>query len=105
MLQAGKAEKRNTLVTVKQAKQEHIAHRFSESCDKNKPGCTGGSVPPVEPQSRGGGALLPDDATNRVQGYHQHGGRILRRGGGGFLLSTGSFGNGGGAINRAGNGR
>ena len=34
MLQAGKAEKRNTLVTVKQAKQEHIAHRFSESCDK-----------------------------------------------------------------------
>ena len=34
MLQAGEAEKRNTLVTVKQAKQEHIAPRFSESCDK-----------------------------------------------------------------------
>jgi len=112
MLQAGKAEKRNTLVTVKQAKQEHIAHRFSESCDKNKPGCTGGSVPPVEPQSRGGGALLPGFTSNSVQGDRRHS-RMLRRGAfssiadANFLSSQISFdiSAGGGANNRAGNGR
>jgi hypothetical protein len=62
------------------------------------------TIPPVEPQSRGGGGLLPGYVANREQGRH---GRMLRRGGGSFLSTMGSFtlSSGGGSNNRCGNGR